>query len=98
MPNRSSISVRYKYADGWHVFQSDDVPGLYVASPDAAAAFDDLAPSIKLLLKLNDGIDCEVTPEQPFREFLASLQHKAANDEAVLVMSNKRFVVTGAVA
>ncbi len=66
----TSVCVRYKYVDGWHVFSSDDVAGLYVASTDAEKAFNDIGPSIELLLKLNEGIECVVKPEFQFSEFL----------------------------
>ena len=40
-----------------HVFTSDDVYGLYVASRDAREAFSNVAPAIGLLVKLNEGIN-----------------------------------------
>ena len=70
----TSVCVKYKYVDGWHVFASDDVEGLYVASKDAKLAFDDVGPSITLLLKLNEGIECVVKPEMPFANFLRFLK------------------------
>lgn len=67
---KTSICVEYKFVDGWHVFASEALPGLYVASQDAKKAFDDVAPSIQMLLKLDEGIDCEVETEPGFEEFL----------------------------
>lgn len=96
MSTRTTITVRYKFVDDWHVFQSDQVPGLYVASRDSKAAYEDVGPSIKLLMKLNEGVECDVAPELPFREFIASLRDSEGTIEAPLVMSNKRFVLSGA--
>ncbi|GEM_PF-3233013 len=44
------VSVKYRQVSGWHVFTSEDVPGLYVASPDAIRAYNDVGPSIQRLL------------------------------------------------
>ncbi len=91
---KTSICVRYKFVDDWHVFQSDEVPGLYVASRDARLAFEDVGPAIKLLMKLNEGVDCEVVPEATFREFIAAARDDREAHEEALVLSNKRFVLS----
>lgn len=49
-----SINVRHKYAGGWHVFFSEELPGLYVASQDYKIALDDVGPAITKLIELND--------------------------------------------
>lgn len=97
MTLKTAVCIRYKFVEGWHVFQSDDVPGLYVANMDARRAFDDVGPSIKLLMKLNEGVDCEATPALPFSDFVSSLREEAEINPD-LVMSDKRFILTGAVA
>lgn len=97
MSKTTSICVRYKHAEGWHVFQSDELPGLLVANKDARIAFDDVGPSIKMLLKLDEGIDCNVIQEMSFEEFLNVARGKAALPESEgdrpLVLSDKRFMV-----
>ncbi len=98
MTAKTSICARYKHADGWHVFQSDDLPGLYVASKDAERAYNDIAPSIELLIKLNEGITCKAIPELSYREFVAAFRRDDEEPDMALVMSDKRFVVTGATA
>lgn len=95
---KTSICARYKHVDGWHIFQSDELPGLYVASTDAEAAYNDIAPSIELLLKLNAGIECKAFPEMPFREFVQAAAAEADEitaDVAPLVLSDRRFSVMG---
>lgn len=69
----TSICAQYKCVDGWHVFYSYDIPGLYVASLDREAAYADLGPSIEMLFKLDDGIDCKVKPALTYPEFIAAL-------------------------
>ncbi len=64
------ICVRYKNTDGWHIFESDELPGLLVASKDAKIAFDDIGPSIKMLLELDEGIVCNVYQKMSFKDFL----------------------------
>lgn len=79
---QKAISTHYKLVDGWHVFQSDELPGLYVASMDAERAFNDVGPSIELLMKLNHGVKLSARPELPFLDFLDS--------------ADKRFILSGA--
>lgn len=99
MTLKSSICARYKAVDGWHVFQSDELPGLYVASKDAQAAYNDVGPCIELLLKLDEGIHCTVVPEVPFRDFLRAVSSAEDVDAgAPLVMSDRRFCLSGATA
>ena len=95
---KTSICVRYKCVDDWHVFQSEEVPGLYIASRDARLAFEDVAPAIKLLMKLNEGVDCEVVPEASFKEFIAAARDHEDAEQAPLVLSNKRFVLSAVAA
>jgi hypothetical protein len=97
MTFEASICVRYKFVDGWHVFQSEDVDGLYVASTDARKAFEDVAPSIELLMKLNEGVQCKAVPAMELRDFVATLRQQMRVAE-VPVTSDKRFVLTGAIA
>ena len=97
----ASVCARYKNVEGWHVFQSDELPGLYVASRDAERAFHDVALSIQTLVRLDEGIDCTVVPEKSFQEFVASLKEHAMDGPAAndpVVLSSKRYVLTSAAA
>ena len=68
---RTSIAATYKVVDGWHIFVSEELPGLCVASPDLALAYEDVAQSIQALLELDEGVRCTVVPELPLEEFIA---------------------------
>ena len=97
----TAVCARYKNVDGWHVFQSDELPGLYVASRDAEKAFHDVPLSIQTLVLLDEGIECIAVPEMSFPEFIASIKENridspAANDPVVL--SSKRYVLTSVAA
>lgn len=87
MTLKTSLCVNYKFAEDWHVFSSDELPGLYVASKEAEVAHRDVSAAIEKLLLLNEGLSCKVQPEQSFREFIAN----AKEADATLFMSNKRF-------
>lgn len=87
MTIQTSIEVDYKFAEDWHVFSSEALPGLYVASRNAETAYSDVPVAIQKLLFLDEGLDCVVKPEQSFREFIAKTQE----DDGTLAMKNKRF-------
>jgi hypothetical protein len=93
---KTSICAKYKSVDGWHIFDSDDLPGLYVASRDAVTAYEDVAPAIEALIDLDEGIKVEAKPELSLAEFLESL--KGEVPEQPLVMSDKRFSVESMIA
>lgn len=97
----TSIRIEYKFSEGWHVFTSKDVPGMYVASKDAETAYNDVAPSIELLLRLNEGVACKAAPEVSFRQFVESTRSRGKGNatEAVpesLVLTNQRYALCAA--
>jgi hypothetical protein len=92
-----TICARYKGVDGWHIFDSDELPGLFVASRDPSAAFNDLAPAIEMLFRLDEGIACKAIPEATLEEFLEALKGQTHVEEPAKapVMEDKRFIVSG---
>ena len=97
MSETTSVCVRYTYADEWHVFQSDDLPGLYVANKNARTSFEDVALSIEKLIFLNEGIRCTAKLEKSFEEFISCMKSGDCEDEddvsQTFRMSDKRYVV-----
>lgn len=98
MSQITSISVDYKHVDGWHVFSSSEVAGLYVASQDPERAYNDVACSIRMLLKLNEGLECDVVNELSFPDFVKA-QHAAKGTKAVTHirpyhLSSQRYAVS----
>lgn len=87
----TSICVSYKCADDWHVFSSDDLPGLYVASKVAKVAFEDVATSIEKLILLNENIHIKAVPELSFKQFIEKIEGAEVDD--ILVLSDKRFII-----
>lgn len=92
----TSIDVKYRHVDGWHVFTSDSIPGLYVANKDPELAFNDVALSIKKLLWLNERVKCEVVAERSFEEFLKSVKSgslNTPNEKSPAELSNRRYAL-----
>lgn len=92
MTAKTSLCVNYKFVDGWHIFASDQLPGLYVASQDARQAFDDVVPSIRMLLKLDEDIDASVEAELSFGEFLECVKNERGVGRP-MILSDKRYAV-----
>ena len=92
----ATVCVQYCFIEGYHVFTSDDVYGLYVASRDAREAFSNLAPAIELLVKLNEDINCVVEPAVSFREFLESVRKPSSETEHPKALRSQSFVLRAA--
>lgn len=81
----TTVSVQYRHRDGWHIFTSTDIPGLYVASQDARAAYEDVPIAVKRLIELDFNCQCDVKRGQPFDTFAqAALGHVPAGDGPLL--------------
>lgn len=90
----SSICVNYKNVDGWHVFQSDEIHGLYVANKDARTSYEDVKVAIENLILLDEKVKCTVQPEMSFEEFISSMKGETdINHIQPFTMSNKRYAV-----
>jgi hypothetical protein len=68
----AAIRVNYRFVDGYHIYTSEDVYGLYVAHRDPAQAYSAVAPSLERLIQLNEGINCRVQPVLTFSELVRS--------------------------
>jgi len=66
----TEVLVRRQEKDGWHVYTCDKLPGLYVAHSDDKVAYNDLPTAIRLLVKLDDGIDCTVSHKLTYEQFV----------------------------
>lgn len=94
----ASVCVEYKHVEGWHVFSSSEMPGLYVAHRDAEAAYKDVSASIEALIRLNEGVDCTAIPQEPVSSFLKSIRarrdHVAVEDfEVPPVLHSRSYAV-----
>jgi hypothetical protein len=68
------IDVRREVRDSWFIYTSDQLPGLYLASPDDRKAYEDLPAAIRELILLESGVECRVMPRVEYREFQKMLQ------------------------
>lgn len=99
MPEKDSpaiILVDYRVIDGWHVFTSDQVRGLYVANPDQHLAYESVAPTIEKLLAENESVRVAVKPVLTFGTFLDRLRQHASMAE-IMPGTPQPFMVTAAV-
>jgi len=72
MSNKAPIvRVQHELRDGFHIFTSVDVYGLYVASQKLEKAVAELQPALEEMLRLNYAINCTVEPHPTFGEFIA---------------------------
>ncbi len=49
----NGYDIDYKFQDDWHVFTSEQLPGLYVASRYYDIAFNDVQVSVDMLVQLD---------------------------------------------
>ena len=89
---KAMIHVEHKMADGWFVFTSPEIAGLYVASCDADEALADVPNAIEKLLELDYGVRCTAKPVPTFEEFLREVVDEARAHPRV--MQSQQFEIT----
>jgi hypothetical protein len=69
-----ALHIEYREIEGYHIFTSPDVFGLYIATKDAARAQAQIAPAVVELLKLNEKLvgSIECTPQ--LGDFIATFR------------------------
>lgn len=86
MSDSTSIEVTHKVIDGWHIFESEQMPGFYIANMDPKRAYEAVAPAIEKLIKLDTGFDCRAIPESPFEQFISN-----ARADLTIAAGRQRF-------
>ena len=86
------VTVDYTEREGWHVFTSEDMQGLYVATNDLKSAFVEVPAAIKVLMQLNYDLDCEVRPAKTFAEFAGAL-HDSNHERPFRTMTSRPYAV-----
>jgi hypothetical protein len=94
MAGPAAITVNYRFIDGYHVYTSADVYGLYVANRDPQAAYEAVGPSLEKLIQLNEGIACRVRPMMTFSEMIRAVRHP--NERIVRESAPRSFVAEAA--
>lgn len=87
-----TIRAQYRFVDGYHIFTSEDVRGLYVASKDAKKAFDSVCPILRELVSRKLKIACEVEPTMTFDEFMTDVEARRAMPD-LPALGNREFIV-----
>ena len=70
----TDVTVKRRERDGWFVYTSDELPGLFVACKNDQTAYDDVTASIRCLMKLDFGIDCVVTHRVTYADFVSKIR------------------------
>lgn len=60
-PETWVVQIHYEFRNGYHVFTSQDISGLLIASKDAKKAFNQILPSVESLIKHNYDRTCDAT-------------------------------------
>lgn len=60
MQQIETVKIKIARRDGRFYISSDDVPGLWLWGSDLGKLFEDVAPTIQDLYRMNRGIDVEV--------------------------------------
>lgn len=88
------VRVQYRSIEGYHIFTSPDVYGLYIASRDLQVARSQVVPALRELLHLNYAIKADVKMEAEFDEFVAHHRGETAEQIAqVAVPQETRYVL-----
>ena len=90
----TEVVVKYQTRGGYHVFTSDAIMGLYIASENLKDAFDDIPRGISLLMKLDYGIDCVVQLKVTYDEFIK--HHPNISEARELLESRTRELMDDA--
>lgn len=78
----TSIEVSYKHVDGWHIFQSREMPGFYVSNRDPKVAFESIGPTIEKLVELDTGVSCKAFADVPLQQFISTARAEIAGQHS----------------
>lgn len=91
----TTVLVDYKNRDGWHVFTSNDVLGLYVASKDARKAYEDVPIALQKLMELDYSCQCKVSRPLTFEDFERRVLHGATESHSAPELRSEALLVRG---
>ncbi len=94
-PNYWVALIKYECTDdGLHIFSSDSIPGLLVASKDAKTVMRQLQPTIEALLKANLKVEkCSVFLGNELKEFEKKHhQHSPIKAEVISLSSTYAII------
>lgn len=77
----TEISVRRASRDGWFVYTSEAIPGLYIASKDDRAAYNDVPKAIAQLFKLDWNANVSVSHKVGYDDFFSLVTLKSRAKE-----------------
>jgi hypothetical protein len=88
----TAVNVKYQHRDGWHIFTSPEIPGLYIASKDPRSAYEDVPVAVKRLIELDLQCHCEVVRAAPFDSFAHAELRRVPEGNGPLLRDEAFFV------
>lgn len=79
----TEIQVVRRIRSGWHVYTCDALPGLYIASKNDKKAYNDVPAAIRMLFKLDFGVEVCVHHKTDYASFMAQVDMGRQAREAV---------------
>lgn len=80
----ATIAVKYRLVDGYHVFTSSDVKGLYVASKNSKKAFDAVSEVLEELIYRKTKKRGHVVAAVPYDDWLKRTTHRGRRRSQVI--------------
>ena len=72
--NGRTLQIEYREIEGYHIFTSPDVFGLYIATKDPARAQALIAPAVVELLRLNEKLVGSIKCTPQLGDFVATFR------------------------
>lgn len=95
----TTISVSYRFREGYHIFTSKDVRGLHVASKDARKAYESVSEVLRELVQREAGVEVEIVQVLSFDEWMGDIRNEDNVDTPNSpTLSDRRFLVRPAAA
>lgn len=92
----TTIKVEYRNVDGYHIYTSKDVYGLYIADKNPETAFENVSGALEFLIQENYGIECNVEPAQTFEQLRSAIEatsDRVAIPHPSVISRNQEFVL-----
>jgi hypothetical protein len=70
----TDISVRRRLREGWYIYTCEAIPGLFIASKDDRKAYEDVPKAIKLLFRLDWGVEVSVAHKVGYDAFFGKIR------------------------
>ncbi len=91
MGKNGMATIDYREKDGWHIFTTKDIFGLFVARRDRVKAYNEVPKALNKLARLNEGTAGGYFLAQSADEFFNDIDRQA--DKKPRATASKRYSV-----